>query len=156
MTSKLFVAINEVIAFGWECVRGQVLHGICSMTDTSQTWHIIQNKNYALAHLSMWCINTYLSILLYWHWGYNTDGWMQEKCNTRARFLSLAWSKLRLCLANHRAGYFSNLTCDWLSIVWAYSEQEAEIGPSALAMELHLSYAPITPVRALVPILDFV
>ena len=47
----------------------------------------------------------------------------------RARFLSLARSKLRLCSANHRAGYFSNLACDWLSIVWAYSEQETENGP---------------------------
>ena len=39
-----------------------------------------------------------------------------------ALFLSLARSKLRLCLANHRVGYFSNLACDWLSIDWAYSE----------------------------------
>ena len=46
-----------------------------------------------------------------------------------ARFLSLARSKLRLCLANHRAGYFSNLACDWLSIIWAYSEQKTENGP---------------------------
>ena len=45
-----------------------------------------------------------------------------------ARFLSLARSKLRLCAANHRAGYFSNLACDWLSIVWVYSEQDTEIG----------------------------
>ena len=49
-----------------------------------------------------------------------------------ACFLSLAQSKLRLCLANHRAGYFSNLACDWLSIVWAYSEQETENGPWSL------------------------
>ena len=41
------------------------------------------------------------------------------------------WSKLRLCSANHRAGYFSNLACDWLSIVWAYSGQETENGPSS-------------------------
>ena len=40
----------------------------------------------------------------------------------------VALSKLRLYLANHRAGYFSNLACDWLSIVWAYSEQETENG----------------------------
>ena len=40
--------------------------------------------------------------------------------------------KLRLCSANHRAGYFSNLACDWLSIVWAYSEQETENGPRSL------------------------
>ena len=46
-----------------------------------------------------------------------------------ARFLSLAHSKLRLCSANHRAGYFSNLPCDWLSTVWAYSAQEPENGP---------------------------
>ena len=49
--------------------------------------------------------------------------------DTWARFLSLTRSKLRLCSANHRAGYFSNLACDWLSIVWAYSEQETENGP---------------------------
>ena len=48
---------------------------------------------------------------------------------TRACFPSLAPSKLRLCSANHRTGYFSNLSCDWLSIVWAYSEQETENRP---------------------------
>ena len=37
-----------------------------------------------------------------------------------SRFLSLAWSKLRLCSANHRAD------CDWLSIVRVYPEQETE------------------------------
>ena len=42
-----------------------------------------------------------------------------------ACFLSLAWSKIRLCLP----GYFSNLACDWLGIVWAYSEQGTENGP---------------------------
>ena len=51
---------------------------------------------------------------------------------TWARFLCFAWSKLRLCSANHRTGYFSNLACDWLSIVWAYSEGETENGPWGL------------------------
>ena len=51
---------------------------------------------------------------------------------TRDRFLSLGRNKHKLCPANHRAGYFSNLTCDWLSIVWAHSEQETENGPSAI------------------------
>ena len=46
----------------------------------------------------------------------------------RACFLFLTRSKLRLCSGNHRTGYFSNLACDWLSIVWAYSEQETENG----------------------------
>ena len=32
-------------------------------------------------------------------------------------FPPLYQSKRRLCSTNHRAGYFSNLTCDWLSIV---------------------------------------
>ena len=54
----------------------------------------------------------------------NTKHWF-----TWARFLSLAQSKLRLCSANHRPGYWSNLTCDWLSTAWAYSEQETENGP---------------------------
>ena len=44
-------------------------------------------------------------------------------------FCLLLGSKLRLRSANHRAGYFSNLACDWLSIVWAYSKQETENGP---------------------------
>ena len=60
---------------------------------------------------------------------------MFRDCNfkiiTTACFLSLARSKLRLCSANHRAGYFSNLACDWLSIVWAYSELETENGPTS-------------------------
>ena len=54
---------------------------------------------------------------------------LMDICIIWACFLSLAWSKLRLCSANHRAGYFSNLACDWLSIVWAYFEQETESGP---------------------------
>ena len=47
----------------------------------------------------------------------------------RAPFLPLAHSKLRLCSASHRAGYFSNMACDWLSIVWTSSEPEAENRP---------------------------
>ena len=35
-----------------------------------------------------------------------------------AHFMCLALNKLRQCPANHRAGYFSNLACDWLSIVF--------------------------------------
>ena len=48
-----------------------------------------------------------------------------------ARFLSLAQSKLRRWSANYRPGYWSNLPCDWPSIVWAYSEQETETGHGA-------------------------
>ena len=47
----------------------------------------------------------------------------------RARFLSPAWGKLRLCSANHSPGYCSNLPCDWPSTAWAYSEQETENDP---------------------------
>ena len=71
------------------------------------------------------------------------DGWLKkvQKLNptgdrgcgrpkkTRARFLSLARSKLRLCSANHRPGYWSNLPCNWPSTAWAYSEQETENWP---------------------------
>ena len=46
-----------------------------------------------------------------------------------ARFLSLPQSKLRLCSANHRPGYWSNLPCDWLSTAWAYSEEKTENRP---------------------------
>ena len=51
------------------------------------------------------------------------------KHNSWAHFVSLAQSKLRLCSANHRPGYWSNLSCDWPSTAWAYSEQETENGP---------------------------
>ena len=51
--------------------------------------------------------------------------WMSWAC-----FLSLARSKLRLCSASHRPGYWSNLPCDWPSAAWAYSEQETENRPS--------------------------
>ena len=51
---------------------------------------------------------------------------------TRARFLSLAQSKLRLYSASHRPGYWRNLPCDWPSTAWAYSEQETENGPRFL------------------------
>ena len=51
-------------------------------------------------------------------------------------FLSHSRSKLRLCSANRMPGYSSNLpgyssnlACDWLSVVWAYSEQETENRP---------------------------
>ena len=39
--------------------------------------------------------------------------------NIRMRFLPLARGKLILCLANHRAGYWSNLPCKWLSTAYA-------------------------------------
>ena len=52
-----------------------------------------------------------------------------DQVHTRACFLSLARSKLKLRSANHRAGYFSNLACDWLSTVWAYSEIETQSVP---------------------------
>ena len=50
-------------------------------------------------------------------------------CMFRARFLFLTLSMLRLCSANHRPGYWSNLPCHWRSTAWAYSEQETRNGP---------------------------
>ena len=58
-----------------------------------------------------------------------TGPWLHKESMIWAHFLSLARSKLRLCSANHRSGYWSNLPCDWPSTAWAYSEQEAENGP---------------------------
>ena len=59
--------------------------------------------------------------------------WVNQEL--RACFLSLAQSKLRLCSANHRPGYWSNLPCDWPSTAWAYSEQETENRPWAKKIE---------------------
>ena len=65
-----------------------------------------------------------------------------------ARFLSVTRSKLGLCSANHRAGYFSNLACDWLSIVWAYSEQETENGPWSSVSVITVYWAILSLVNA--------
>ena len=46
-----------------------------------------------------------------------------------AHFLSLPPNKLRLCSANHRPGYWSNLPCDWPSTAWAYCEERQKTGP---------------------------
>ena len=54
-----------------------------------------------------------------------------------ARFLSLAWSKLRLCSVNHRPGYWSNLPCDWPRTVWAYSERETKNEPWCTSNQRH-------------------
>ena len=66
---------------------------------------------------------------------------MARKCTPHywARFLSLARSNRRLWSDSHRAGYFSNLTCDWLSIVCANSEQETENGPCLFVNGIHWS-----------------
>ena len=60
---------------------------------------------------------------------HNAESGNCNSLKTRARFLSRTRSKLRLCSANHRTGYFSNLVCGWQSIVWAYSKHESENGP---------------------------
>ena len=41
----------------------------------------------------------------------------------------LSVSCWELCSAIHRAVYFSNVACDWLIIVWAYSQLETESRP---------------------------
>ena len=68
----------------------------------------------------------------------------------RAHFLSLTQSKLRLCPANHRAGYFSNLTCDWLSIVWAYwvrDRKQALVLVSIVSADAPVLIHPVTSIH---------
>ena len=82
---------------------------------------------------------------------------LRSTCNRSPQTLSICcvsqvWPgpvfclKLRLCSANHRSGYWSNLPCDWPSTAWAYSEQETENGPSfCLLLRVSSDYAqPIT------------
>ena len=73
--------------------------------------------------------------MFFLYWNYFHYGWLQAMIIhsteniTWARFLCLARSKLGLCSANHRPGYWSNLQYDRPIIAWAYSEQETENGP---------------------------
>ena len=93
-----------------------------SLTLKVMTWHqyvtppLSQAMLYVNRHLKKYKLFKFSNIPT------GTEG----NCSTC--FLSLARKKLRLCSANHRADYFSNLACDWLSIVWAYSKQESENG----------------------------
>ena len=65
--------------------------------------------------VAMEALTAWKSTCMWW-------AWLVLNCPHLA---PLARSKLRLCPANHRAGYFSNLACDWQSIVWAYSDDPA-------------------------------
>ena len=49
--------------------------------------------------------------------------------NQRCSLATGCGIKFRLCSANPKPGYWSNLPCDWPSTAWAYSEQETENGP---------------------------
>ena len=73
------------------------------------------------------------------------DVWQMSHNRSGPVFCFLLKSKLRLCSANHRTGYFSNLACDWLSIVWAYSEQETENRKRALMWWLLQNFTVIQP-----------
>ena len=76
-------------------------------------------------------IKSFIAFSIIFQLSYSTGfrNWSLWKTGTWAHYLSLAQSKLRLCSANHRPGYWSNLPCDWPSTAWAYSEQETENGP---------------------------
>ena len=76
-----------------------------------------------------------ITILDLWNpWGYVTDmlkchGGLENILCLCSKTYSTLGGLFWLCSANHKAGYFSNMACDWRSIDWAYSEQETENGP---------------------------
>ena len=108
-----------------------------------------------------WCFNWHLLLSNHWLWENRTNFFyiFTDICSLHSSFLipnistpnknviiwSSFWgsfchvgdtwarSKLRLCSANHRPGYWSNLPCDWPSTAWAYSEQETENGPWSMS-----------------------
>ena len=65
-------------------------------------------------------------------------GRVMTKFGSRARFLSPARTKLRLCSVNHWPGYLSNLACDWPSTAWAYSEQETKNGARSVISSIDI------------------
>ena len=97
------------------------------------------------------CVNQVFipgEVLFPWHPSWSFLGGIADLARWngfRAHFLSLARSKLRLCSANHRAGYFSNLACDWMSIGWAYSEHETENFRSYFWQHIIVIYHDILP-----------
>ena len=75
-----------------------------------------------------WLCYSYTGKMLSLHWiislGPFSVSWSEQ-----------AQSKLRLCSANHRPGYWSNLPCDWLNTAWAYSKQGTGNGPRSYQMK---------------------
>ena len=87
--------------------------------------------------VKFWDFYTYQSFLKVFSWTFS----MPLSCSSlglgscgptvsRARFLSCAWSKLRLCSANHRPGYWSNLPFDWPSTVWRRRGRQVSSAPA--------------------------
>ena len=103
---------------------------ICSLSWLAQilsaSW--IKKSSQYLTRLIMFIWTQWLNISYHIKYG-NCSTMLCLSNKIRAHFLSLARSKLRLCSANHRSGYWSNLPCDWPSRAWVYSEQETENGP---------------------------
>ena len=108
----------------------------------SAMWHLVKS----LIKIHYNAVNLFVVKNIEWRSWLKSMSWeshdrpSQKPCccgmrmprSLQAHFLSLAQSKLRLCWANHRPGYWGNLPCDWPSIAWAYSEQETENGPRCL------------------------
>ena len=113
------------------------------------TWH----DSWAVVACAKFCCNMITSNWIRAKWIFHRIWIVMEKSWGKwvPRFLSLAQSKLRLCSANHRSGYWGNLPCDWLSTAWAYSEQEIENGPrtwmsnyiSGFLCDVRCNYLPI-------------
>ena len=99
----------------------------------STTRHMVHHEYTAESTWHHWCMISILIPKIYkWlslHCCCHFQRLVGRKRLTRVRFPSLALSNLRLCSANHRPGYRSNLRCDWPSAAWAYSEQDTENGP---------------------------
>ena len=92
----------------------------------------ITNKNYTLVLLALVRAETIATSVIPWKY----KVCLIQNTAKRTRALFLARSKLRLCSANHRPGYWRNLPCDWPSTAWGYSEQETENGPRYLTISV--------------------
>ena len=101
---------------------------LTSVATSLLSWHLSKFKvicGIQQDHNHICCMSKQIQCFLA---GYQSCASVSQH-GTRVRFLSLPRSKLRLCSANHRPGYWSNLPCDWPSTAWAYSEQEPENRP---------------------------
>ena len=137
--TKFREILIEIYAFSFKKVHFKMLSGkwwpFCLCLNVLSAWSVWTSLQYLFPPVSL---PSSISSLQY----LDHVTWRKAISSHRTGpILSLARSKLRLCLANHRAGYFalsklrlcsanhrpgywSNLPCDWPSTAWAYSEQE--------------------------------
>ena len=125
IAQSFFPGNNIDDAKKWTCIVNKAeLLFFCSKFTEIYTWHLHLFFPSGSA-LHEWCPVARCRWTRPGH-SSKTPQHLPTETDINACFQSLARSKLSLCSANHRAGYLSNLACDWLSLLRARDRKWAQ------------------------------